>query len=192
MSNMLSSRKPHILAYAPGTNRMTSRGWRVAFWLGVIYLLSLGVLLAGNIWPMRLFFMFPRGAPLREPYVIAFFMVQTIPPVLACMNVLPVIGYALGALGRSPYKVLMTYVVVQPLLIALLIAAGVFDVWHGPLRFSHAIPNRIGGEAIYLVHISFKSVVVSAGASLMLSLPLIACMIHGRGQASQHRASRNT
>lgn len=86
---------------------------------------------------------------------------HTIPPFMACANVLAVAGFALGATGRSSRKPLLVYAAVQGSLVALMLIASAYVVWRSPY-----------GQ----VWVRPRAFVVAAAASLLLSLPLLPLM----------------
>lgn len=166
------SRPPaaNVLIYVSRPAGTPRRNWRVASWLGVAYLLLLVLFLASDVWPMRFHLTFLKGAKMH-PYVVAFTLIQTIPPALACMNVLPVAGCALGVRSRCARKPLLVYAAVQGSLVALMLGATAYVVWTGRFQYS-AAPNRSAG-----IVVEGRALVVAAAASVLLSLPLLALLV---------------
>ena len=168
---------PHALSYVSGPGATSTGAWRVAFWLGVIYLLLLGAFLA--LLAMLLPDLLPLlgGAPLREPFVVAFLLREAAPPAMAAMNLLAVLGYAAGLRGRSPRRLFLPYAAAQGCLIAVLLASTAYVVWHGPFRFTS------GRGTPTTLALGPLRVAVAAVASLLLSLPLFALLIPRARQA---------
>lgn len=162
---------PNVLSYVSGPGASPPLAWRVAFWLGVTYLLLLGAFLALQAVLLPDLLRLLDGAPLREPFLVALLLREAAPPALAAMNLLPVLGYAAGLRGRSPRRFVLPYAAVQGCLIAALLAATVYIVWHGPLRFTS------GGGTSTTLALGPLRVVVAGAASLLLSLPLLALLI---------------
>lgn len=154
--------RDEMLTYVSGPEASHTQGWRAWFWVAIAYLLLLGVLLAAGVWPMRFSLAFLTRRSEYRQYHPAFILLYTIPPALACLNVLPVVGCALAARGRSPRTAFAVYAVVQASLVALMLAATGYCVWRSPL---------------HSVWVSPGAFVVAAAASLLLSLPLLPLLI---------------
>ena len=172
---------PSPLGYAPPREATPARAWRVALGLGLFYLLLLAILLAFQVRPMLDFGRFISDAPLDNPFVIGMILMQTIPSAIVCTNVLAVAGYARGALGRSARGPFLVYVLVQPALIALEVAAVAFVVWHGPFNFS--TPTGISS-----VGVPVTSLVMIPPFALLLSLPLVALLFPSVRRACLRRS----
>ena len=155
-----------MLAYVCGLDGLRTWHWRVAFWLGIGYLLLLALLPAAGVWPMRFSLTFVMRGMVWEPRNVPFLLVHSVPPALACLNVLPVIGCALAARGRSPRQPLLLYVAVQAPLLAVVLAVAGYVAWHGRFSFS-------GGT----VHVLPRAFATAAAASVLLSLPLLLLLV---------------
>jgi hypothetical protein len=162
---------PAPLAYAVVRNNPAPRAWRAATVLGLVYLLLLGIVLALQVRPMLHFMSFVADSPRREPFMIAFLMMQTLPVGIVCTNALAVAGYAVAARGHSPRALFVTYALAQSALIALVAGAAALLVWHGPINFT----TQRG--AVSGVGVPARSLVLIPVVSAVLSLPLVALLV---------------
>src|SRR5688500_9856944 len=93
------------LTYATGggSNQLSTRAWRILFWVAVVHL---GVLLALIAYSWLLGGLghivdFVRDLPRDQPFAIAFMINLCIGPIFVAANSLAVLGYRAGLLGRS-------------------------------------------------------------------------------------------
>ena len=144
------------------------RRWRIAFRFGMLYLILLGVMVAFQLRAMMSMIQMLSQAPLHEPFMIGFVLLNTVLMAIICGNVIAVVGYARAARGRSPRRIFLVYALTQGSFCILGLAVAVL-LMRQP-TYSYSTAN--GGTST--VVLSWYSVLVLPVAFAVFSLPLVA------------------
>ena len=155
------------LEYAMSPSPLAQNRWRIAFRLGIVYLLLLAGMLALQVRPAMQMVEMLRDAPIYKPFVVGIILLNTIPMAMVLSNVLAVAGYAQASHGRSPRRLFLIYALAQASLWVLCLADAAFLSSQSP--FNYKTPN--GSSSI---GVAWYTLLVLPVGLAVLSIPLLA------------------